>query len=499
MMPTVALAAGLLALAFFLRILPHRLSPAGVGIDHWFWKSYIETYRATRQFPPVLPQYILDEHQWYPPLFPLVMSRLPQGLFDRWSHIIAVLIDLLRMSVLMCVAYVKGGHEASVMVIAGLTYATIPIQITYNIQLNPRGLGALMLDGVLILLLWSYPAPTPLLVWVAAAVLGGLILLTHKMTTQVFWFIVLVSGLIYRDLMLVALMPASVVVALVLSRGFYWKVLRAHWDIVRFWNRHWRWIGADQIRESPIYGDGTYERAGKLHPSGVRGWATQGAMMFAYSPAAWITCLLVFERLLAPSALVIFPTFILVWMLLPCLLAVLTTYVNPLKCLGAGYLYVYNTSLLASLVLAFAYRYTYSPAFSQAFVSVAVCLNLIVVGVFYLKFIANKKIRIQTAFDDMLEHLKKQPRGVVMCVPAHWHEPVAYRTGMPVLWGAHGYGFRKLEPTFPRLLLPIRDVLAQYEVRYFLTMDDAVPENFLAELPTATVHQMGEYRLYDFG
>lgn len=488
-----------LLLGFVLRVLPHRLSPAGVGIDHWFWKAYIETYRATRQFPPVLPQYLLDEHQWYPPLFPLLMARLPKALFDRWSHMVAVVIDLVRMSVLMLVAYVHGGREPVVMLIAGLTYATIPIQITYNIQLNPRGLGALMLDGVLILLLWFYPVATPWWAWAAAAILGGLILLTHKMTTQVFWFTLLISGLLYRDVRLLALIPVSVLVALVMSRGFYWRVFLAHWDIVRFWNKHWRWIGADQIRESPIYGDGTYERPGKLHPAGLRGALRQCSMMFAYSPAAWITCLLVFERLLAPSAILIFPTFILVWMVLPCVLAVLTTFVNPLKCLGAGYLYLYNSSLLASLLIAFAYRYTYNPVFSKVFVAAAIGLNLLVVAVFYVKFVANKKIRIDTAFDDMLAHLRAQPSGTVMCVPAHWHEPVAYRTGMPVLWGAHGYGFRKLEPMFPRLLLPIGDVISCYGVRYFLTMEGAVPEHFLAELPNATVHRMGEYRLYDFG
>ena len=38
---------------------------------------------------------------------------------------------------------------------AGLIYATIPIQTSYNVQLNPRGLGALMLEIVLMLLLVS--------------------------------------------------------------------------------------------------------------------------------------------------------------------------------------------------------------------------------------------------------------------------------------------------------------------------------------------------------
>src|SRR5262249_37511317 len=63
-----ATVAGVLLLAYVLRSLPHRLSPQGLGVDHWFWKPYIETYRRERRFPPELPQSLLDEAQWYPPL-----------------------------------------------------------------------------------------------------------------------------------------------------------------------------------------------------------------------------------------------------------------------------------------------------------------------------------------------------------------------------------------------------------------------------------------------
>ena len=48
------LVTGLFAVAFALRILPHCFAPAGAGVDHWFWKTYIETYRRERVFPPTL-------------------------------------------------------------------------------------------------------------------------------------------------------------------------------------------------------------------------------------------------------------------------------------------------------------------------------------------------------------------------------------------------------------------------------------------------------------
>jgi hypothetical protein len=137
----IILITGLLVLAFLLRFLPYRLAPGGLGVDQWYWKSYIETYRRDQGFPPDLPQYLLEEHQWYPPLFPLLMAHLPKVVFDRYGHWIAILIDLLRMMLLLGVASWLSDGNLYAVGIAGLVYATTPILISYNIQLNPRGLG----------------------------------------------------------------------------------------------------------------------------------------------------------------------------------------------------------------------------------------------------------------------------------------------------------------------------------------------------------------------
>jgi hypothetical protein len=53
-----------------LRFFPKVLAGDNLGVDHWYWKAYIETYKRNKQFPPVLTQYILDEFQWYPLYFP---------------------------------------------------------------------------------------------------------------------------------------------------------------------------------------------------------------------------------------------------------------------------------------------------------------------------------------------------------------------------------------------------------------------------------------------
>lgn len=125
-----------LLIALGLRLLPHLLISGGIGVDHWFWKTYIETYRQERQFPPVLPRYVFDEQQWYPPLFPLLMSHLPPVLFERYGHYVSIIIDLMRMALLLGATYWLTKGAVSAVFVAGLVYATSAILISYNMQLN---------------------------------------------------------------------------------------------------------------------------------------------------------------------------------------------------------------------------------------------------------------------------------------------------------------------------------------------------------------------------
>lgn len=496
-MNTISLILLLVAFAAILRVVPGLLSPAGAGVDHWFWKKYIETLRSSRQFPPVLPQYLLDQAQWYPPLFPLLMMHIPTKIFDRFNQMMAIGFDLLRMLMLLLIAYWLTDGDERVVLLAGLIYATTPIQISYNFQLNPRGLAALFLDGVLILLLWYYSYHGPWWSWLLVIAISGLILLTHKMTTQLFWFICLCCSFAYQDIRLFLLIPASIITALLMSKGFYWKVLIAHLDIVRFWKSNWRWIGADAVRESPVYGEENYHRPEKLHKSGMRGFVWYCFLLFGFNPASWIACLLMFERVFIEPHVLIYSSWLIFWLLIPCALSALTTFVPVLRCIGAGYLYLYNTSLITSLLLAMAYEYTRWATISTLVYATALIFNLLGVFLFYRKFFRNKRARIDQAFQRMLDRLAQLPKGTVWCIPSGWHEPVAYKTQHDVLWGAHGYGFKLLTPTFPRIMVPLTRIMKEYNVKYLLTLRGQLTKAFVADIPAdTTVIVEDDYMLY---
>src|SRR5207244_6270698 len=105
-------------------------------------------------------------------------ARLPAKLFDKWSSRIAIAIDLARMVLLLGVAAWQTDGNAAVILVAALVYATTPIQISYNIQLNPRGLGATLLDALLVVLLSTSYQGGAWWGWGIIVLVGALILLT---------------------------------------------------------------------------------------------------------------------------------------------------------------------------------------------------------------------------------------------------------------------------------------------------------------------------------
>lgn len=85
-----------------------------------------------------------------------------------------------------------------------------------------------------------------------------------------------------------------------------------------------------------------------------------------------------------------------------------------------------------------------------------------------------------------------------MCLPQHWHDVTAYRTGKPVAFGGHGYGFDLLQPVFPRLLIPIKEFISAYKIRYLLLLRGYANDKFLADLPNASIEIFGDYIIYCF-
>jgi hypothetical protein len=346
-----------------------------------------------------------------------------------------------------------------------------------------------------ILLKWH---AAPWWLWILVALFSGLILLTHKMTAQLFWFLCLIAGILSADWRLSLLIPISIVMALILSKGFYFKVLRAHWDIVTFWNRNWPWLSAHPVLESPIYGTPGYETPTKYFHSGLRGFLRRLLYIIGFNPWAWSLLAAAYwmygpNTLLTPE-----DAWTIRWLAYILLFVILTTFIPVMRCLGNGYLYLYNSSFPAALVVGMIWGGLKHDAVVNMILAVTLILCVVGIAFYLLTLLKSKTLKIDCSMNEALERLLLLPEGTVMCFPQHWHDVVSYKSDKPVLFGGHGYGFKFLECIFPRVTKPISDVIREYNVKYLLTYDGYLPANFIKDLPAANVEEFGQYRLYRF-
>jgi hypothetical protein len=283
-----------------------------------------------------------------------------------------------------------------------------------------------------------------------------------------------------------------------LSKGFYVKVLRAHWDIVRFWYRNWPWISVHPIRESPIYGIPSYETPTKYFASGFKGLFRRLLYIIGFNPWAWSLLIAAYwmygpETLLTPE-----DAWTIRWLASILLFVLFTTFIPVLRCLGNGYLYLYNSSFPAALVVGMIWGGLKHDAVVNLILATTFIFCVIGIAFYLLMLFKSKTLKIDSSMEEALKRLRILPDGVTMCFPQHWHDVVSYKSVKPVLFGGHGYGFKLLESIFPRVTKPIPDIIREFNVKYMLTYDGYLPVNFIEDLPEAVIENFGQYRLFKF-
>lgn len=488
----------LIILALFIRYMPNYIVTQGsTGVDQWFWKAYIETLRDQKKMPPQLPQFLLDEKQWYPPLFPFIIAKLPAVIFEKYANQLSILIDLLRMSLLLLAVWWLS-ESLLALVVAGVIYSITPLLISYNMQLNPRGLAALFLDAMWLCILGVFFHKLPDYFLILAFIFSGLILITHKMTTQILFFTTICFALFLQDFRFLLLIPCSMLAALILSGGFYRYVFLAHIDIVRFWYKNHYWSGSNPILESPIYGEKDYETPTKYYRKGLKAWIRRLQFIIGFNPWMPAGVVVTLAAIYYQQPFSDVSGFVIAWFILSFLFALLTTLVSALRCLGNGYLYGYNGIFPVALFFALTAEHLAQTWYwLTIFISTIIACGVALFA-FFKALKSSRTMKVETDLDKAICYLRGLPDGVVMCIPQHWHDVVAYRTGKKVAYGGHGYGFKLLQPFFPRLMQPIQSLIEQYQVRYLLTLPQYLNAKFIEDLPQSTAVDFGDYRIYCF-
>jgi hypothetical protein len=439
-----------------------------LGVDQWYWLLCAEDVKRRRKLPPKLPYFMLEiEEQWYPPLFAGLLALLPIRFLEKNGGKISQLIDLLHgLLIFLAVLWTSG--SILVAFLSSFSYIIAFFPMSYNFQLQPRGLANLLLT-LAMGGLWFYIDTGSFGFWLGVLILSVILLFLHKMTVQMWIVYLLGFGVWAWDWKILLLIPASVLLALVVSKGFYIKMLKAHWDIVSFWNENIHFLGGHQYYESPIYNKGDSKSTYWQRKSFRR----------LFSRLMFIPYYNIFALLLSPPLIyyaIFHPqeklaNFLWTWLVLTYIWAFSTTLLPYFRALGAGALYIYQSFfpmfLLISLLI------PTMPAHFQWWLFTFWGLGILIAMVQWEKHCrsisTNKKAAIGKDLIEVLNYLKQLPKDGVFSIPFQLLDGTAYWTHKKVFWGGHSYGLHTLlKPYFPIMREDVKKTLKNEPINYLL-------------------------------
>lgn len=489
----------LVGLGLYIRLRPLWVNPA-LGVDQWYWLLCAEDVKKRRKLPSRLPYFMLDiEEQWYPPLFSGLLALLPLHWLKNHGGALCQMIDLFQ-GLMIWVAVFWFSHNAVFAFLSGFSYLIAWFPSNYNTQVQPRGLANLLLT-LAVMGLWCYIETGSWVIWGGVLILGLLLLFLHKMTVQMWLVYLLGLGLWAWDWRIPALLPVSVLLAIILSKGFYIKIIRAHGDIVSFWYRNIKNLGSHQYYESLLYRKEGFTSTA-LHQRGLRYFIGRIISLLRYNVFILLLPFFVLCNLFYSHGRL--ESYLLMWLGLTYLWAVLTTFFPYFKALGTGEYYLYQTFfplfLLGSMVvpkLSYPLQWPFFGMWG---------LGLFLSGSLWEKHLGSivrkSKSRIPRDLQGILDYLKELPKDGVFCIPFTLPDLTAYQTRKRVFWGGHSYGFNSLlKPYFPVMREGVLETLMTKPLNYVLfwkgylsSLEDI---GLKAGRDLKLLSAQGEYELYE--
>lgn len=433
------------------------------GCDAYFFLLCAESFRNERRLPIRLPNlYLLEpEEQWYPPMFSVLCSLMPKRWLERNYWLLNHLFDAIPL--LLLFTWTNFRYDLGLGILAALAYAAAgPLVAEYR-GLNSRAMAVLLFVAYMFANYYAVQGS-----WVAfifTVIFGVSLLYTHKLSVQLLWFLVLFLALLQLEPAWLWPLLTSYVVALVIGRGLFIKILRAHFDIVAFWYRNWRCLGAHQVRQSPVYGDGKADTS--IYAGGGLDLMIRNAKQLLHHNYFAIVVLLALPSLQVFSP---FERFLMLWIFGTYVWASATLFLPQLRCLGYGIQYV-KYAYLPSLMITVAILYR--SANPVVWVVTGACIAL----TFRYYFVMITPLwkgdpggtgLLTPDLAKLIEIIRSMSNARLLCVPPHLPDTVAYHTRKPVFWGTHGYGFRMVEPFFPVIRKPIGDFVREYGLTHLL-------------------------------
>jgi hypothetical protein len=218
--------------------------------DNYYHLLAARQIRREKKLPSELGYFIFKGTYSYPPLLHLILASIqkPQHYDNRTRSALLVspIIDVL--SCIFLYYSVSLIIDPAIALLSALIYMSTPILVFESLPITPRPLGLLFLNAYLLCLYGfsSYHA-LELLIPASFCVTGAL--LGHKMATQSLFFVGIFLSLVFVALdysiseFVVISILSGLILALIISKGFYKKVFRGHKAMLGYHFKHGNYKG----------------------------------------------------------------------------------------------------------------------------------------------------------------------------------------------------------------------------------------------------------------
>lgn len=440
------------------------------GVDIWTHLLYLKEFHKKEKIPGKIENGFLVPGEYdYPPAFIFILSRFPLKLVERYEFLFSPFFDALHIVFIFFVAFILT-NNIWIALCTQLLYILTPIIVLENSSATPRSLGYLLFS-IVILSIFYFTNTNNILFFVIGAVLGALIFLSHRFTTQGYLFFAIFFSFLERDLVYILSFFSSLILAIIISRGFYLKVLRGHIGNLQFWKGNIGYRFAHQVK-------GNY----KEHKTGdfifklYNQFLKLPPFVFTITNPWTLPVFYIFFFVIPQDPII---SKMVWWVMFSYALALLTTWIPKLRFLGEGQRYLELSAFPASFLsaqLLFQNIGTFFGNFillGYFLIGVASFITIIVIQ---RKGIINDKLRTVTlSLEKMFGYLKslsKKPR--LLCIPHQITTNTIYHTECPVFVNASYEGINKISEVYPFMRKPVREIVKKYNLDMILLNIDYV-------------------------
>ncbi len=444
-------------IAFFFEAYP-RFINRKFGVDIWTHLLYLREYHRQGGIPgKISAGFIVEGEYDYPPAFISIMSKFPFKLVERYEFLFSPFFDAVHLVLVFWFSVLFSGSIQFALVVQAL-YTLSPIIPIENTSTTPRSLGYTLFSLTWILVFLFGQSGNFLLLAGAIGTSAG-IFLSHRFTTQGLLFFSLMFSLVYGNVIFLAVFFLGLLIAFVVSKGFYRKVLGGHLANLAFWNDVIEYRFAHQVKGN-IGADTSGDFIFRLYNQFIK---FPPFVLAITNP--WV--LPVFIVPFFGTGMNQIEWYFFVWVLFSYILSVCTLSVKALRFLGEGQRYlelsVFPAAYLASRVLFYFLSTDYRTIVTIGYIIVGVAAVVTVV-VIQRKAIIFEKLRTLTPdMETMFAYLKSQkakPR--LLCVPHQMTTNTIFHTDCPVFVNADYTHISKISDVYPYIRLPVAEVMKKH-------------------------------------